>query len=110
MLLARHEISQPSDHVDEILRFGDGSHGRVYRETVVEHAATDEPVVLIVAFRLRSVRGWGDALFRTESLLNTPLFVGFRGFVSKLWLANDEDGRYRGVYQWNSAALAHHDA
>jgi hypothetical protein len=29
-------------------------------------------------------------LFRAESLLNTPLFVGFPGFVSKLWLAHDE--------------------
>ena len=48
----------------------------------------------------------GHALFRAESLLNTPLFVGFPGFVSKLWLANDEHGRYRGLYQWDGAQLA----
>ena len=41
-----------------------------------------------------------------ESLLNTPLFVGFPGFVSKLWLAHDENGAYRGFYQWNGAQLA----
>jgi hypothetical protein len=34
----------------------------------------------------------GIALFRWESLLNTPLFVSFPGFVSKLWLADDEHG------------------
>jgi hypothetical protein len=48
----------------------------------------------------------GHALFRAESLLNTPLFVGFPGFVSKLWLAHDEHGVYRGVYEWNAADQA----
>ena len=47
-----------------------------------------------------------DDLFRFESLLNTPLFVGFDGFVSKLWLAHDVRGTYRGVYEWDGAHLA----
>jgi hypothetical protein len=106
MLLAQSAISQPTDHVGEVLRFGDGSGGRVYRETIVKPAAVDAPVVLVVSFQLRWVRGWGHALFRAESLLNTPLFVGFPGFVSKLWLANDENGVYRGFYQWNHAHQA----
>ena len=52
--------------------------------------ASTDPCVLVVAFRLRAVRGRGHTVFRWESLLNTPLFVGFPGFVSKLWLAHDE--------------------
>src|SRR5688572_5354701 len=56
------------------------------------------------------VRGWGHALFRWESLLNTPLFVGFAGFVSKLWLAHDEDGVYRGFYEWDGPARAEYYA
>ena len=107
VLLTQREISQPTDHVGHVLHFSDGSHGRVYRETIVRNAVTDDPVVLVVAFRLGWVRGWGHALFRAESLLNTPLFVGFPGFVSKLWVAHDEDNVYRGVYQWNDAARAH---
>jgi hypothetical protein len=78
------------------LTFGDGSRGRVYRESVVDHAPDAEPAVLVVSFRLGGVRGVGHALFRAESLLNTPLFVGFPGFVSKLWLAHDEHGVYPG--------------
>ena len=105
-LMARHEISQPTDHLDRVLSFADGCQSRVYRETVVNNAATDQPVVLIVEFRLRWVRGWAHRLFRAESLLNTPLFVGFDGFVSKLWVAHDEHAFYRGIYQWNEAALA----
>ena len=45
-------------------------------------------------------------MFRAESLLNTPLFVGFPGFVSKLWLAHDGNGVYRGFYEWDRAELA----
>ena len=45
-------------------------------------------------------------LFRIESILNTPLFVGFPGFVSKLWLANDERDVYRGIYLWDGADRA----
>jgi hypothetical protein len=96
VLLARRAISQPKDRLGSVLRFGDGTGGRVYRETIRTGAPRDAPVVLVVAFKLRWVRGWGHPLFRAESLLNTPLFVGFPGFVSKLWLAHDERGVYRG--------------
>lgn len=52
------------------------------------------------------MRGRGHALFRAESLLNAPLFAGFPGLVSKLWLAHDERGRYRGLYEWDGPRLA----
>src|SRR5690606_35944597 len=48
----------------------------------------------------------GHGLFRAESLLNTPLFVGFPGFVSKLWVAHDDRDRYRGIYQWDGTDRA----
>ncbi|HEU5484824.1 MAG TPA: hypothetical protein VFU98_07955 [Microlunatus sp.] len=43
-------------------------------------------------------------------MLNTPLFVGFPGFVSKLWLTADQRGVYRGIYQWDGPQLAEHYA
>lgn len=88
------------------LRFTDGTCARVYRETVVDRGPTLDPCVLIVEFQLRAVRGRGHAAFRMESMLNTPLFAGFPGFVSKLWLAHDELGRYRGVYEWDGPQRA----
>jgi hypothetical protein len=106
-MLSAHRIRQPSEHVGETLQFADGSSARVYRETVVPGSVVTEPAALVVEFRLRWVHGKGHALFRAESLLNTPLFVGFPGFVSKLWLAHDQHGIYRGVYQWNGPELAH---
>jgi hypothetical protein len=109
-LLASGRVHQPRTHVGRWLRFADGSTARVYRETVIDRPSPSEPAVLVVAFRLRAVRGRGHDLFRRESLLNTPLFVGFPGFVSKLWMANDEHGVYRGLYQWDGAQQAEHYA
>ena len=86
--------------------FADGTQGRVYRETVVDRPPTADPCILVVTFRLRGVRGAGHTLFRWESWCNTPLFVGFPGFVSKLWLAHDESGTYRGLYEWDSGRSA----
>ena len=34
------------------------------------------------------------------------LSVGFPGLVSKLWLAADEHGVYRGLYEWDGASGA----
>ena len=48
----------------------------------------------------------GHALFRLESVLNTVLFAGFPGLVSKRWLAHDERGVYRGLYEWDDPVLA----
>lgn len=107
VFLARRRIHQPVAHVGQLLQFADGSASRVYRETVVDRPPTSAPGVLVVGFRLRGVRrGWAHALFRRESVLNTVLFVGFPGFVSKLWLAHDANGTYRGVYEWDDPALA----
>jgi hypothetical protein len=106
VLLAQHRLHLPREWVERRLTFAGGSSARVYRETVADRLCVDDPAVLIVEFRLRGVRGRGHTVFRVESWLNTPLFAGFPGFVSKLWLTHDAEGRYRGVYQWDGAELA----
>ena len=105
-LLWRRRIHLPAGHVGMRLRFADGTSAQVYRETVIERGVTKDPCVLVVGFRLRAVRGRGHTAFRWESLLNTPLFAGFPGLVSKLWLADDEQGRYRGLYEWDGPRRA----
>lgn len=104
-LLVRRMIHMPRTNVGRRIDFADGTSGRIYRETTVDRVPTD-PCFLVVTFRLRWVVGRGHALFRWESLLNTPLFVGFPGFVSKLWLAHDSRGAYRGLYEWDGADRA----
>ncbi len=105
-LLWQRRLHLPGDRVGMRLRFADGTSARVYRETSVGRGPTLDPCVLVVEFRLRAVHGGGHRAFRLESLLNTLLFAGFPGFVSKLWLAHDERDRYRGVYEWDGPRLA----
>jgi len=102
----RRRIHQPRTTVGRVLHFADGTAARVYRVTAADVAAVHTPCVLVVGFRLRRVHGFGHAAFRAESILNTPLFAGFPGFVSKLWLAHDENQLYRGVYDWDGVERA----
>ena len=88
------------------LRFADTTSARVFRETVVDCDPPEDPCLLVVEFRLQVHRGRWHSLFLWECILNTPLFVGFPGLVSKLWLDRDERDRYRGLYEWNDAAGA----
>lgn len=101
-LLFEGRIRQPARHVGRAICFADGTRSRVYRETIIDRQRVEDPTVLIVGFRLRHVhRAWLHAVFRGESELNTILFAGFDGFVSKLWLRHDQHDLYRGVYQWD---------
>lgn len=107
-MLVRGRVHLPRGNVGRVLRFADGSTTRVYRETTVERRPAADPCVLVVAFKLRLLRGRTlHRLFEVESLLNTPLFVGFPGLVSKLWCTHDESGVYRGLYEWDGPQQAH---
>jgi hypothetical protein len=110
-LLRARRVHLSRSRVGMSLRFANGTTGRVYRETIVDHEHVDEPCLLVVSFRLRFVRGGVmHALFRWESMLNTALFVGFAGFASKLWVAHDQNDVYRGVYEWDGADRAEYYA
>jgi hypothetical protein len=106
VMLARRRVWHPREHLGARIRFADGTAARVYRETRVDRLPPTDPCVLVVAFRLRWVRGRAHAAFEHESVVHTPLFAGFAGLVSKLWLEHDGEGRYRGLYEWDGAHLA----
>jgi hypothetical protein len=106
-LIATRRLHEPRTSVGRRVRWADGTTSTVYRETVADVASTDTPTTLVVCFRLRGVRSDRlHRLFRLESELNTILFAGFPGFVSKLWFANDEHGGYRGLYDWRDPTSA----
>jgi hypothetical protein len=110
VMLVRGQVHLSRKNVGRRLLFADGTTSPVYRETVAEGRPA-EPCLLVVSFRLRGIRRrQAHAIFRAESILNTPLFVGFPGFVSKLWLADDERGTYRGLYEWDGPERAEHYA
>lgn len=102
-MATRHRLARPADHVGAMLSFRDGTTSRVFRETRVVGAATSHPVLLVIRFRLAFLDDLEllHAGFRRECLIHTPLFAGFRGFRSKLWMEDVDTRIYRGVYQWD---------
>lgn len=109
-LLLLHRSHLRPERVGMRLQFADGTSARVFRETTVDGTPADDPSLLVVKFRLRFLRGGWHKLFLFECILNTPLFVGFPGFVSKLWLDRDEHDVYRGLYEWSDPGQAEHYA
>ncbi|MDH3679374.1 MAG: hypothetical protein OEV40_05415 [Acidimicrobiia bacterium] len=106
-LLLQGRLERPSEHRGRRLTFANGTTATVYRETRLRRLPPVDPAILIVGFTLRVIASpRAHAAFRVESLLNTILFVGFRGFVSKLWLAHDERAQYRGFYEWDGSEQA----
>jgi len=107
LLFVCGHLHQPRGNVGRRVAFADGTSALVYRETVVDRPSLAEPVVLVVEFQMRLLNGRrGQAYFRLVSLLNTPLFAGFPGFATKLWMAADEECKYRGLYEWDGEGLA----
>ena len=58
---------------------------------------TSDPTLLVIQFRLAALGSNRllHAAFRREYVLHMPLFAGFPGFRSKLWLDDVETGVYR---------------
>jgi hypothetical protein len=107
-LLSRRQLRSPPSWRAHPIAFADGTVSWVFRETVRRGTDTRRPALLVVRFRLRLARRSAllHACFRVESVLHTPLFAGFPGFRSKLWLTDQRTGVYRGVYEWDGADRA----
>jgi hypothetical protein len=107
-LLAAGRLASPRTYLDRRLRFADGTTSFVFRETAIRDRDPRDPAVLVVQFRLRAFghRRFLHALFRRECILHTPLFAGFPGFQTKLWLSDTATGTYRGLYEWDGPGRA----
>jgi hypothetical protein len=88
--------------------FADGTTSTVFRETRVNGPLPADPVILVIRFRLAFLDDAGllHAGFHRECLVHTPLFAGFPGFYSKLWLDDPDTRIYRGLYEWDGAKSA----
>lgn len=107
-LLAGGRLRTPSAWLRRRLTFADGTTSVVFRETAMVGVPVVDPAVLVVQFRLRLIgtNRVAHALFWGECLLHTPLFAGFPGFRTKLWLSDLQTGVYRGLYEWDGADRA----
>ena len=107
-LVASGQVTSPRTYVGARLCFEDGTSSLVFRETALRGAQTADPALLVIQFRLAPLGSnrFLHAAFRRECALHTPLFAGFPGFRSKLWIDDVDTGVYRGIYEWQDAQLA----
>jgi hypothetical protein len=107
-LLAAGRLTSPSTYLGRRLRFADGTTSFVFRETAIRDPNPRDPAVLVVQFRLRAFghRQFLHALFRRECILHTPLFAGFPGLQTKLWISDTATGVYRGLDEWDGPERA----
>jgi hypothetical protein len=107
-LMASGRLASPKGFLGRRLGFADGTTSLVFRETAIRDSDPRDPAVLVVQFRLRVIGRSRllHALFRRECILHTPLFAGFPGFWSKLWISDPATGTYRGLYEWDGAERA----
>lgn len=85
----------------------DGRVYQVFRETFLA-AATSDPVVLVVGFRLRwlGTKRLLHWLFQRVCILTTPFWSGLSGFRTKLWMVAPATCQYLGIYEWDGADRA----
>lgn len=74
----------------------------VFRETVSDERYGGREITLAVGFRLSFIgqNSFFHRLFQTLSMLNTPVWVGFLGFKTKLWLVDQKTKDYLGIYRY----------
>lgn len=80
----------------------DGEEFTVFRHMSLKpgrRQAKDAPAVLVVRFEFAR---FSQTVNRFLSLIPTPLIAGFPGFRDKVWMVNEDNGYWQGVYQWES--------
>ena len=101
-----------AEHVGQVLRMSDGRTYVPFRHTRKAKSGwsqTAPAAVLQPRFHLTALapgRRHLHALFRVVCIATTPLFVGLRGFRSKLWMVNPATGDFAGLYEWDDADSA----
>jgi hypothetical protein len=101
-----------AEHVGELLRTSDGRTYVPFRHTRKAEAAWSRAApaaVLQPRFHLTPLepgRRRLHALFRVVCAVTTPLFVGLRGFRSKLWMVDPATGDFAGLYEWDDVVSA----
>ena len=85
---------------------GDGEQFTVFRHMHLRKeniGRGDSAAIFVVRFKFAKFP------YRTNRILSRipiPFIAGFPGFRDKLWMVNEENGYWQGVYQWDTARCA----
>lgn len=86
------------------IQMEDGKRFVVFRHVhrKSKHRDSEGPAAVMVV-RFRFAR-FSQKANRRLSMIPIPLIVGYPGFRDKVWMVNENDGYWQGVYQWESEA------
>jgi len=84
------------------IHHGGKTNYSVFRETESRDGTPDLLAVLVVGFRLRFIGSnplfhW---MFQRICIISTPIWSGFHGLRTKLWMVDPESKNYLGIYEW----------
>jgi hypothetical protein len=94
-------LRSPRDRVGQTFRNADGHEFVIFRETVLDSLpdAPRKPEAMFrVQFQVSKIVPWRD---RLVIAMKSPIFVGLPGFRSKLWMVDEKNSTYQGVYEWD---------
>ena len=89
----------PKDHLGKNLEMDDGQRFTIFRHAHLKRRLSDKASIFVVRFKFARLSHKAN---RRLSVIPIPLIVGFPGFMDKLWMVNEENGYWQGVYQFES--------
>lgn len=98
----RGRIHLSKEYRGKMLRMDDKQTFTIFRHVTLDFNTSDSeetPAVFIVRFKFAKLSQKAN---RITSLIPIPLIVGFPGFRDKIWMVNEQNGYWQGVYQWES--------
>lgn len=97
-------LSFPKERIGETYIMEDGRKFTVFRHVVVKSGLISQsPAIFKVRFLLANMTPERNKLF---SIIPIPFFIGLPGFKAKLWMIDEENGYFQGVYEWDSLLSA----
>jgi hypothetical protein len=90
------------NHLWEKYKVSDGEKYSVFLETISDKEYYEREVTIVIGFRLFIIKSnpFFHFLFQKLCVLDTPIWVGFRGFKKKYWMVDLQTKNYLGIYRY----------
>ncbi len=95
-------LHSPKNQIGKIFANPNGEEFVVFKQSVLDPmpGEVEKPEAMFrVQFQVPKISPWRDRLIIS---LKSPIFVALPGFRSKLWMVNEKNNTYQGVYEWST--------
>lgn len=99
---ATGRLHAPKDQIGKVFSNPDGEAFIIFKQTILDPmpGEVEKPEAMFrVQFRVPKISPRRDRLIIS---LKSPIFVALPGFRSKLWMVDEKNNTYQGVYEWST--------